>query len=186
MHQIFRYCLCHRRITRAITYRWHNVIPILGHRASRKSIQIGGIMVAEIMYAEWWKTLAAWKVKGLTKKLYPSALHCASWNPVFMQNLKHIGSTDNEFRFFNQTKKKNFAILWKLFLWTSHTYYIKILMSKCQPLYGEIRTWFSFSPQHHATKCLVALHWWHTCHLVPWWKGAEKLHWRAKFISSNH
>ena len=37
-------------------------------------MKIGGIMVAEIMYAKWWKTSATRELKGLTKKLYPSAL----------------------------------------------------------------------------------------------------------------
>ena len=33
-------------------------------------------------------------------------VHCISWTPIFVQNLKYVGATVIEFSFFNQIKEK--------------------------------------------------------------------------------
>ena len=68
-----------------------------------QSIQVCSTMVAEIMYAKRTKTSAARELKGLT---YYTPVHYVSLNPIFLQNLRFVGATVIEFRFFNRIPKK--------------------------------------------------------------------------------
>ena len=76
-----------------------------------KSIQIGSITVAEIMYAKWGKNVSNMRSKRVN--LYLCAI-------CFHAKLKYIGATVLEFHFFNQIKEN---LLLRIHVLS--TYYIK-------------------------------------------------------------
>ena len=49
------------------------------------------------------KKISSTRIKGVN---YNTPVHCVSWNPIFLQNLKSVGATVIEIHEFNRMEKK--------------------------------------------------------------------------------